>query len=80
MKNEKVELGIFKLDDKEYYRAYELHNGVVFTVKDTMIEFYDGRFFEVKEEVFTFRNGIFPMKRYSRTGKEFTLEDLNNLV
>ncbi len=76
-KDERIVLG--KVSHDMPHRVYELRNGDVFTVKDTMIEFEDGKFYEVIEQKFTFKNGIFPMKRYKRTGKEFTIEELNKL-
>lgn len=65
--------------DEEVDRMYECQNGDIFIIKNIFVEFEDGIFYEVIEEEFTFKNGIFPMKRYTRTGLKFTSEELNNL-
>lgn len=55
-------------------RLYRLSDNDVFSINDVSIEFEKGKFYEVKE----LYCGIFTI--WKRTGKEFSVEELNNLT
>jgi hypothetical protein len=64
--------------DKNAHRAYALQDNDIFSVKDISIEYEDGSFYEVEEELRIGINGL-PYRKWKRTGKVFASEELNEL-
>lgn len=59
-------------------RVYKLNNGDVFNVCGVLIEYDEGVFYEV-EDLKPYSYFVFD-KKYERTGKIYTIEEINEIV
>jgi len=77
--DKKDDLSLTEANDlpEGYIRAYKLCDGDIFSINDVFIEYEDEKFYEV---IYSGHVDEYYNKKYKRTGKEFTREELNNLV
>lgn len=61
---------------KNAVRAYRLCNGDIFTVKDLVLQFENNILYEMVEDGLD----MFRQRKWKRTGKLFTPEQLNKLI
>lgn len=57
------------------YRAYRLCNGDIFTIENLVLEYENLILYEVIEDGFD----IFMQRKWKRTGKSFTPEQINKM-
>lgn len=62
------------------HRAYKLQDGDIFTVNETTIEHSQGEFYEVIPKYCFEKNINMIVRMYSRTGKTFTIQELESLT
>lgn len=59
-----------------YVRAYRLQNNDILTINNMVLEFEDNILYKVVDDGFD----LFGQKKWKRTGKSFTPEQLNKLL
>lgn len=78
-KKDDLTLALAEVNDfpEEYIRVYKLCDGDIFSINNVFIEYENNIFYEI---VYSGYVDEFYNKEYKRTGKKFTIEELNNLV